>query len=104
MDIFLVNKDDPHAGSLCKKLASAKPGEFVKLSTEEFNLHDSEDFRYINYGNSANANTSNLNILECDKTKSYIFVCDEMTAIDDVIITIENLGLDAGIIRRKSYA
>ncbi len=94
MNIFLVNQDNLNAQSLCKKLSKAKEGEFVQLTTQEFELHDSVDFQHVRYGNSENSN-----IVEVEEGKSYIFVCDQDTNIDDVMETTERLNTKYGIIR-----
>jgi hypothetical protein len=94
MDIFLVNQDNPHAQSLCEKLAKAKDGEFVPLTTPEFELHDSVDFQYINYGES-----STTVLKEVIPGGNYIFVADEDTNIDDIIKAGNDLHIGIGIIR-----
>lgn len=96
MHAFLVNKENPHAESLCRKLASAKTGDFIELTTDEFNLHDSEDFQHINYSDNQNAN-----IIEVKEGGTYIFVANKNTNIDDIVRTAENLKLNAGIIRES---
>jgi len=97
MDIFLVNKEDPCAQSLSVKLSDTRPNQIIPLTNDEMDLFNSDGFKHLTYGND-----HNKNIVEVEPGKSYIFVCDENTNIDDVMVTAKRLEIQASIIRVKS--
>ena len=95
MDVFLIDKDEEHADGLMQKLSGEKkPGQIVPLSKGEMDLYRSDRFRHVLMDKEKSM------AFEVNPDKSYVFVVNEYkTVLDDVIRTIERLGLNASIVR-----
>ncbi len=85
MNIFLVNQDNPVSKSLCEKLAGPKkPGQIIPLTTEEWDLYNSNGVQQI-----ADSNENKSILTEVEPGLSYIAVCNNRTNIDDIIALID---------------
>ena len=83
MNVFIVNQDNPAANGLIKKLSAMGDGSILCLTNEEMELYNSEDFKHIYNGGGSP-------LIEIDRDKQYIMVCDpETTNFED----IDNINL-----------
>jgi len=94
MNIFMVNESNEAAESLVTKLAEVKDGSILQLTDAEMKLYQSDDFKCLSFGNEGNTN-----IVKMEHGKSYLYVCDQFTNIDDVMRASETLGFYVAIVR-----
>jgi len=94
MNIFMVNESNEAAESLVKKLSGKKDGLILLLTDAEMKLYRSDDFKCLSFGSEGTSN-----IVKMEQGKSYLYVCDQFTNIDDVMRASEILGFTVAIVR-----
>ena len=96
--MYLVNKDNPDAMNLAKKLVghSHLEGAVIPCSKGEIDCYSSDDFKAI----SLNDVTTSLVLVT--PGANYILFANEETYLDDVAPSAKYLGISIGIIRNEN--
>lgn len=101
MIIFIEKPEDvlfsDASNSLVKKLSKqAKPGAVIQLTTDEMSLMASAHI--VGVSNKSNP----IELIEVDRDKKYIAVCDQSVNLEDLVRLIDSAKLGIRIVRTRN--